>query len=314
MNQDKLIRQAKKLLIDIGMDAERSNERSALTLLALAHMDENTTWMDATGEMYTTREIMDWIRDRLGIEYAANTRETIRRFTLHQFIAGGAVDYNADDPNRATNSPKSNYRITPKLLDVIRVIGTERYEYSIVDFRDHIETWKSQQHESRGMNKIPVSMPNGSICNLSAGGQNVLIKSIIEEFCSRYTPGAEIIYIDDTNKKQSKSAGHEALDRFKIEIPDHGKAPDLIVWVQAKEWLFLIEACSTHGPIDVIRKRDLEKLFAGAKGHIVFVSCFPDRATMRKYLADLAWETEAWCADNPDHMIHMDGEKFLGPH
>lgn len=313
MSQEDLVNQTRKLLEDIGMDSERSNERSALTFLALAHMDEDTAWIDATGEMYTTREIMDWIRDRLGTDYAPNTRETIRRFTLHQLIAGGAVDYNADDPNRATNSPKNNYRITPKLLDVVHSIGTKRYEYSVVDFCNQIETWRSQQHESRGMNKVPVSMPDGSICNLSAGGQNVLIKSMVEEFCSRYTPGGEVVYIDDTDKKQDRNS-HAVLERFDIKIPEHGKAPDLIVWMQDKEWLLLMEACSTHGPIDVIRKRDLAELFKGAEGHIIYISCFPDRATMRKYLTDLAWETEVWCADDPDHMIHLDGEKFLGPY
>ena len=84
--------------------------------------------------------------------------------------------------------------------------------------------------------------------------------------------------------------------------------------MEDKGWLFLMEACSTHGPIDVIRKKDLGELFQGAKGHIVYVSCFHDRAVMRKYLTDLAWETEAWRAEDPDHMIHLDGHKFLGPY
>lgn len=163
------------------------------------------------------------------------------------------------------------------------------------------------------MNKVPVSMPDGSVVNLSAGGQNLLIKAMVEEFCPRYTPGGEVVFIDDTDKKQDRSS-HPILDRFGITIPEHGKAPDLIVWMEDKGWLFLMEACSTHGPIDVIRKKDLGELFQGAKGHIVYVSCFPDRAVMRKYLTDLAWETEAWCAEDPDHMIHLDAHKFLGPY
>lgn len=256
---------------------------------------------------------MDWIRDRLGVDYAPNTRETIRRFTLHQFIAGGIVDYNADNPDRPVNSPKNNYRITPELVDVVHTIGTSRYEYAIMEFKDHIESWKEQKADSRGMNKVPVSMPDGSVVNLSAGGQNLLIKAMVEEFCPRYTPGGEAVFIDDTDKKQDRS-NHPILDRFGITIPEHGKAPDLIVWMEDKGWLFLMEACSTHGPIDVIRKKDLGELFQGAKGHIVYVSCFPDRAVMRKYLTDLAWETETWCAEDPDHMIHLDGHKFLGPY
>lgn len=313
MNRDKLIKQVQSLLEQIGMDDERSNERSAMTFLALAHLDEDSEWAEASGETYTTREIMDWIRDKLSVEYAANTRETIRRFTLHQFIAGGIVDYNADNPDRPTNSPKNNYRLTPELVDVVRAIGTSEYDYAVIEFNEHIDQWKDQRHEARGMNKVPVSMPDGTIASLSAGGQNLLIKQMVEELCPRYAPGGEVVYIDDTDKKWEK-ANHPVLDRFGITIPEHGKAPDLIVWLPDREWLFLMEACSTHGPIDVIRKRDLSVLFAGAEGHLIFVSCFPDRTIMRKYLSDLAWETEAWCADDPDHMIHLDGNKFLGPY
>lgn len=313
MTKEELIETIQSLLSEVGMDSERTNERSAMIFLALAHIDEEADWADASGEMYTTREIMDWIRDKLGTAYAPNTRETIRRFTLHQFIAGGLVDYNADNPDRPTNSPKNNYRLKPELVDVVRAIGTPRYEWAVVDFKGNIETWKSQQAESRGMNKVPVTMPDGTVANLSAGGQNLLIKAMVEEFCSRFTPGAEVVYIDDTDKKHGQT-GHHILERFGISIPEHGKAPDLIVWMPDKEWLFLMEACSTHGPIDVLRKKDLGELFSGANGHIVYVSCFPDRTTMRKYLVDLAWETEAWCADTPDHMIHLDGKRFVGPY
>lgn len=313
MSREKVIEQARELLEQLGMDAERCNERSALTLLALAHMDGESNWADASNGAYTTREIMDWISERLGTPYAANTRETIRRFTLHQFIAGGLVEYNADDPDRPTNSPKNNYRIAPGLVRVMHTIGKPEYACSVLKFNEGIERWCDQQHEARGMNKVPVRMPDGSTVKLSAGGQNILIKAMVEELCARYAPGGEVVYIDDTDKKQDR-ANHPALERFGVTIPEHGKAPDLIVWLPERQWLFLMEACSTHGPIDVTRKRDLGELFSGAAGHIVYVSCFPSRAVMRRYLADLAWETEAWCADDPDHMIHLDGERFLGPY
>lgn len=313
MSREDVIRKIQELLEDVGMDAERCNERSAMTFLALAHIDDDTSWEDATGEMYTTREIMDWIRDHLGVEYAPNTRETIRRFTLHQFIAGGIVEYNADDPDRPVNSPKNNYRINPGLLEVVHALDTPQYDYAMIEFKKHLESWQDKKADARGMNKVPVHMPDGTIAKLSAGGQNLLIKAMVEEFCPRFTPGGEIVYIDDTDKQQDRS-NHPILDRFGIVIPEHGKAPDLIVWMEDKGWLFLMEACSTHGPIDVLRKIDLTNLFKNAEDRLVFVTCFPDRSVMRKYLTDLAWETEVWVADDPDHMIHLDGERFMGPY
>lgn len=313
MNKEALIKQARKLLIDLGMDKERSNERSAMTLLALASLDSNSEWTDATGDTYTTREIMNWIRDRFGQNYAANTRETIRRFTLHQFDAGGIVEQNSDQPDRPINSPKWNYRLVPTLLPVIHAIGTPAYEDRLSFFLSNIETWKQQQDQIREMNKVPVKLPEGTKVMLSTGGQNLLIKKMVEEFCPRYAPGGRVLYIDDTDHTY-RSRQDALTESIGIEIPERGKAPDLIVWMEDRQWLFLMEACSTHGPIDVIRKRELLELFAPQRCKIVFVSCFPDRSVMRQYLTDLAWETEAWCASDPDHLIHLNGERFMGPY
>lgn len=313
MKRDKMIETMRKVLTDLGMDAERSNERSAMTMLALAHLREEDPWSSATNKMYTTREIMDWIRDELGQDYKPNTRETIRRFTLHQFMEGGLVEYNADNPKRPTNSPKNNYRIAPLALKVICSIGNVNYSNELNIFREQVTNWLTYVIERRDIARVPVILPDGNRLTLSAGGQNTLIKAMVEEFCPRFIPGGEVLFIDDTDKALRDKVA-PMLAKLNVIIPTHGKAPDLIVWNRDKNWLFLMEACSTHGPIDVTRKREIANLFGDAKCPLVLVSCFPDRATMRKYLVDLAWETEAWCADTPDHMIHLDGERFLGPY
>ncbi len=308
-----MIKQAAQLLKALGFDKERCNERSVKTLLALAHLNCSNSWAEATDNRYTTRQIMDWIKDYWKVDYKPNTRETIRRFTLHQFYEGGLVFHNDDDPSRATNSPKNCYRLTPKALKAIQSIGSPEYDTAVKDFVNSVETWKEQQAEVRQMHRIPVKIQNDISLTLSAGGQSILIKQMLDEFCSRFIPGGEVIYIDDTDKTMG-SIMKDSMSRLGIEIPEHGKAPDLIVWDSKNKWLFLMEACSSHGPIDVTRKRELTRLFEKAQGSLVFVSCFPDRDIMRKYLPALAWETEAWCAENPDHMIHFDGKRFLGPY
>lgn len=182
-----------------------------------------------------------------------------------------------------------------------------------LQFLDGIDTWRAQKEELRELNKVPVTMPDGSEVNLSAGGQNILIKAMVEEFCPRFAPGGKVLFIDDTDHTHRPE--QEALmESIGITMPERGKAPDLIVWLEDKEWLYLMEACSTHGPIDVTRKRALLEMFDSQRDHIVFVSCFPDRLTMRQYLKDLAWETEAWCAAEPDHLMHLDGSRFMGPY
>lgn len=313
MMKEILVEQASNILADLGMDKERYNERSAMTLLALAHLGANDDWVNTTGDMYTMRQLMDWMRDELEQDYAPNSREAIRRFTLHQFAAGGLVEQNADQPDRPINSPKWNYRLNPGLLPVLRAVGTNGYDNALETFLGSIETWKQKQDEIREMNKVPVELPDGTGVMLSSGGQNVLIKGMVEEFCPRYAPGGQVLFIDDTDHTH-RTKQETLMASIGIEMPERGKAPDLIVWMEDRQWLFLMEACSTHGPIDVIRKRELLELFAPQKDNIVFVSCFPNRSVMRQYLADLAWETEAWCASDPDHIIHLDGERFIGPY
>lgn len=307
------IESARVFLSDTGMDDERSNERSARVLLALAHLTVGDPWADATNNLYTLREIMDWIDEKLGYHYKPNSRETIRRFTLHQFMQTGFVEYNFDQPDRPTNSPKSNYRISPLALALIRAIGTDVYAEKRSLFFERSATWKELQSEPRKMAMVPISLPEGGEIHLSPGGQNDLIKSIIEVFCPRFAKGGTVLFIGDTSK-ENEVIDQELMDQIGVVLPVRGKEPDVIVWREDKNWLYLLEACSSHGPVDVTRKNELKQLF-GSTGHeLVLVSCFPSRSVMRKYLDQLAWETEVWCADTPDHLIHFDGEKFLGPY
>ena len=78
--------------------------------------------------MLSTRAIMDFIRDEYGKDYAPNTRETVRRFTLHQFVEAQLVVQNPDEPQRPVNSPKWNYQVTGEALEVLRAHGTDAWQ------------------------------------------------------------------------------------------------------------------------------------------------------------------------------------------
>ena len=87
-----------------------------------------------------------------------------------------------------------------------------------------------------------------------------------------------------------------------------------MIYHSVKNWLYLVEAVTSHGPISPKRHAELIRMLAGSSAEFVFVTAFPSVAEFRKYAADIAWETEVWIADNPDHMIHFNGPKFLGPY
>lgn len=90
--------------------------------------------------------------------------------------------------------------------------------------------------------------------------------------------------------------------------------PDVIIHHTSRDWLILIEAVTSHGPIDPKRKEELRHLFSGCAVGIICVTAFLTRKAMVEYLNDISWETEVWVAESPSHLIHFNGERFLGPY
>jgi type II restriction enzyme len=311
MTVDK-VEQARRLLTRLGMDNERSNERSALTLLALLRLNQGDAWSDSANPMLGTRALMDWIRDEYRRDYAPNTRETIRRFTLHQFADAMLVAQNPDRPDRPVNSPHWNYQVTTEALAVIQLYGTPAFDTALAEYLTIVPGLKARYAAARELNRIPVTVPGGKPFVLSPGGQNVLIKQMVEEFCPRFTPGGELLYVGDADDKWALFDA-DRLAELGVTVDQHGKMPDVVVHLPSKDWLVLMEAASSHGPVNFSRRGELASLFGNAAPGIVYVSCFPDRREMRKYLHEIAWETDVWCAEDPTHLIHFNGERFLGP-
>lgn len=309
----KRVDEALKILRALNVPREQQNERSALTLLALLGMTPQKPWTEAEAPMLGITEMMDVFRDRFRKRYAPNTRETVRRFTVHQFVQIGLVVANPDDPRRPVNSPDNRYQVSPTLLKLARTYGSTAWNASLTGFLRNAESLGRLQPKEREMVLLPVTLPGGKKLSLTAGGQNELVKKIVEAFCPRFTPGGVIAYLGDTGQKQRHvEAGY--LERLGVEIDEHGKMPDVVVHLTEKNWLVLIEAVTSHGPIGIKRHNELKALFGTARAGLVFVTAFLTRRAMTKYLADIAWETEVWVAEAPSHIIHFNGERFLGPY
>ena len=307
------VEDARIVLETLGMDAERSNERSALVLLALLRLTPAESWAEAANPMLGTRAIMDFIRDEYGKDYAPNTRETVRRFTLHQFVEAQLIVQNPDEPQRPVNSPKWNYQVTGEALDVLRAYGTDAWQSATDRYLADLPGLKARYAAAREMDRIPLTLPDGSIFTLTPGGQNVLLKAMVEDFCQRFAPGGQVLYIGDAGDKWALFE-RETLSSLNVEVDEHGKMPDLVIYLPDRNWLVLLEAASSHGPVDSKRQAELAGLFAQSTAGLVYVSCFPNRAEFRTYVDKIAWESEVWCADHPTHMIHYNGERFLGPY
>jgi adenine-specific DNA-methyltransferase len=309
----KKISEALAILEQLGVPKEQQNVRSALTLLALLDLRPKTTWADAGSPHRGITEMMDYFAEHFGKKYAPNTRETVRRFTIHQFVEAGFVLRNPDKPDRPVNSPQAVYQVEAGALEVFRSFGTPRWEKNLAAYLKAAPSLKTRYAREREMERLPVRLPSGKKVTLSPGGQNQLIKLIVEEFCPRFTPGAGVLYVGDADEKFA-CVDEGALGSLGVSVDSHGKMPDVVVDYGKKNWLVLVEAVTSHGPVNPKRRDELKRLFKGSSAGLVFVTAFETRSAMVRYLNEISWETEVWVAESPSHLIHFNGERFLGPY
>ncbi|MBN3924648.1 MAG: Eco57I restriction-modification methylase domain-containing protein [Nostoc sp. NMS4] len=303
------IDEALQILTQLGFPRSQLNERSALTLLALLDLKPTDSWQLATSPLMGITPMMDFMAQHYGKAYKPNTRETVRRQTVHQFLDAGLIVVNPDDLSRPTNSPKTVYQIEESALELLRTYATDEWKKSIFTYLASVETLKKQYAQEREMSRIPIVIA-GEIKTLSPGGQNILIEKIINDFAPRFTPNGKLIYIGDTDEKFAHF-DEAALADLGVNIDSHGKMPDVIIHFTANNWLVLIEAVTSHGPINPKRKKELEVLFQGVQIPVVMVTTFISRKAMVAYLPEIAWETDVWVAEDSTHLIHFNGEYLL---
>lgn len=314
MNKKKKhIADALRVIAELGLPRAQQNERSALCLLALLNLAPNKTWDDAENPLMGITPIMDWARKYYDKDYAPNTRETVRRQSMHQFCDAGIALYNPDKPNRPVNSPKAVYQIEPNLLTVLRTFGTAQWNGKVVDYLNKCETLIARYAKQREQSLIPVEIAPGKRINLSPGKHSELIRAIIEDFAPRFAPASVLVYAGDTGDKWGYF-DNALLTGLGVNVDSHGKMPDVVLHYTTNNWLLLVESVTSHGPVDGKRHNELAELFTSSKAGLVYVTAFPNRSVMGRYLGEIAWETEVWVADAPSHLIHFNGERFLGPY
>lgn len=307
------IEQATDILKKFGMPSTQLNDRTAYCLLALLNVTPEKSWENIENHMIGITPMMDFTKTNYLKEYAPNSRETFRRFSVHQLVQAGIVLYNPDDFSRPVNSPKAVYQISPAAFDVIKTYGTKDFESKIQDFLKNQKSLSKQYAHEREINMVSVQIKDEHSIQISPGKHSELIKDIIEQLAPRFLPNSTLVYIGDTGEKWGYY-DQEIAGNLLFNVLEHGKMPDVILYVEDKNWLALVESVTSHGPVDSKRYIELKDLFSNVNADLVFISAFPDRSTFVRFAHDIAWETEAWIADNPDHMIHFNGDKFIGPH
>lgn len=293
----------------------RRLERMAIAFLASGDIKKITDFKKSkdlnSGYGLKTRDIITYVNKHFGENISSGSYDDIRRKDLKLLTVAEVVLQSS--PNSATNDSTRGYSINPTYAELLRTYGTKNWEKSVSDKLKNIEPLSKKMRREREIAKVNVILPSGGELTFSTGEHNDLQKAIIEDFLPRYGYSAEVLYVGDTSDKYLylESEKLENLNFFEIS---HEELPDVIAYSKEKNWLYLIEAVHSSGPISELRLIQLKKLTEKCKADIVYVTAFLNRPKFRQFMTDIAWETEVWIADNPDHLVHFNGDKFLGPY
>jgi type II restriction enzyme len=317
----KIIEEAKQILEALGLPKGQQNERSALALLALCNLKPDDKWSKARAVSMAVMGnkdhpkypgIMRFIAEHYHKQYAENSRETFRRQTLHQFLQAGIVIHNPDNPDLPTNSKDNHYQLSPEVLKVVKTYSTKSWTKKINDFKKTTGLLRDKYFREREFRKIPVKLIDGTLLNFSPGKHNEVQIAVIQEFAPRFAPGCVLLYLGDTAQK-NLYMDKKGMTKLGIPFNEHSKLPDIVLYDKKRKWLYLIEAVTSHGPVSPKRLMEIEKMLEKCEAGKIYVSAFPDFSTFNRHALNIAWETEVWVVCFPDHMIHFNGDRFMGP-
>lgn len=297
----------REMLIALGMPERQQSDLCCYAFLAMLRVDPAAAWSDATNEWIRIHDILQFIKKSYNVTYAENSRETFRKQAMHQFRNAALIE----DNDKATNSPNYRYRITEETLNLIHSFGTEEWTVRLKKFKEAHESLIDMYTSKKQMKKMPVII-NGADFTFSPGSHNELQKAIVEEFAPRFAPNSECLYIGDTIEKDLVK-NIDKLTYLGFEITLHDKMPDVVLYREDADWIYFIEAVTSVGPMSPKRILEIEEMTQNVTSGKIYVTAFRDVKTFKKFAEELAWETEVWLSDMPDHMIHLNGDKFMGP-
>jgi type II restriction enzyme len=318
---DKLVLETLEILGVLGIPVadlpKRRKEKMAKAFLAVAGMKTTSSWVDVkdlnSGHKLLSREVLRYMNQHLKEKIADGSYDDIRRKDLVLPVEAGIVIKSVDNPLANTNDGTRRYALSPEYATLIRQYDTDTWDANLKTFLSGTQTLTDRLNKQRQLATIPVKLKSGAELLFSPSFHNQLQKAIIEEFLPRFGYGAEVLYVGDTEDKYLY-LDKQTLKKLGFFEMAHDKLPDVLAFSKKKNWLYLIEAVHTSGEISELRKLTLTELAKKCSAELVFITAFLDRDTFRKYVKNIAWETEVWTASDPDHMVHFNGDKFLGPH
>lgn len=301
------LEEAKNILNELKVPSKQQSDLCGYVILAMADIKKNDEWANATNKWIRIHDVIAFIREFYEVSYAENSRETFRKQAMHHFRNAAFIE----DNGKATNSPNYRYRLTDEMLLLVKTFQSSLWEEQKNNFLKSHQNLIDLYSSKKAVRKMPVKI-NGDDFTFSPGKHNQLQKFIIEEFAPRFAENSECLYVGDTIQKDLVK-NEEKLKELGFEITLHDKMPDVVLYSEDKNWIYFVESVTSVGAMEPKRIKEIEEMTENVSAGKIYVTAFLDFKTFKKFSESLDWETEVWIADMPDHMIHLNGDKFLGP-
>lgn len=304
--------------IGIPVDGtDRKVERMAKACLAVGKIKKS--FAEALSEendgFVRTRDIISFENENYGEHISPGSYDDIRRKDLKLLIEAGIVINSSSKENLATNNPSRGYALSKSFVELLYSYGSEEWDMRLSEYLKEVKSLKEELECRRNLMKVPVTLPGGKRISLSYGAHNDLQKEIIETFLPLFGFGAEVLYVGDTTDK-FLHLDEKALKEINFFVLEHDELPDVVAYSHEKNLLYLIEAYHSTGEWNEIRVRKVKRKLkeSGCTADVVFFTAFETKNAFKQKAKDIAWETEVWIAESPEHLVHFNGYKFLDIH
>lgn len=316
----KLIRQSLQIICALGIPiddlTERQKEKMAMAFLAVGDVKTSAGWKkikDSNHEYsLTTREIIAYENKYFEENISSGSYDDIKRKDLSRLLLAMIVVNSK--PGSNTSNPTRGYKINSEYSRIIKNYGQSDWFTQVAAFNKMHPTYQERVSTKREIPKLVVHTLDGREIQLKDGEHNAIQKQIIEELLPRFGYGAVLLYCGDSDNKYGLIYEKEKLAELGFSDLTQSILPDVVAYSLEKDWIYLIEAYHTSNPITPQRKLELQQMLGENAKKAVFITAFENNFVYRNCAEELAWETEVWIATEPDHMIHRDGFRFMGPY
>ena len=315
-----LIREALFIIDQLGIPLEgltgRDKEKLAMALLAAGDVKTSKEWRKVkstnSGYSITTKQCVEFYNTYLEENMSKGSCDYVLRDGFSKLLIGGIVERSKPESN--LSDATRGYRISTEYARIISKFGQKDWEKQVEIFNKTHKTYRERLAQTRNIPMINVKMPDGKEFQLKDGEHNLIQQQVITEFLPRFGYGATLLYCGDSDNKYGVINEKEKLAELGIKDLSQGKLPDIVAYSAEKDWIYLIEAYHTSNPITAERKYELEQMMGECADKCIYITAFESNDAFRNCKEDLAWETEVWIVTNPDHMIHRNGFRFIGPY